>query len=246
MQRPLDIATKITADFISFHAGPSASILEIGCGDGDLALELQEKGHRVIAIDSDGDAVARARGKSVNAFEGHWPDFASEQMDIVAFTRSLHHVHNLPGAIDAARARLRPDGLLLVEDFAFDRVDERTCVWFAGQLKSAPVQSLLNAPPDSFVAKVLSADNPQDAWHSDHDHDLHSIEAMAEAIESEFDYKSVVATPYLFRYLIPALPETPAAAEFLLAFAKNEDRMIKSREIAPIGRRVVAGQNSGD
>ena len=117
---------------------------------------------------------------------------------------------------------------------------------FADQLKSAPVQSLLDAPPDSFVAKVLNADKPQDAWHSDHDHDLHSIEAMAAAIDFEFDYKTVVTTPYLFRYLIPALPETPAAVEFLLAFVKNEDRMIKAREIAPIGRRIVAGQTSGD
>ena len=130
MQRPIDIATRTTSEFIGFHAGPDANILEIGCGDGDVALALQEKGLRVVAIDSDGAAVARAREKSVNAFEAHWPEFSSDQMGAIAFTRSLHHVHDLAGSINAACARLKSDGILLVEDFAFNHVDERTCVWF--------------------------------------------------------------------------------------------------------------------
>lgn len=245
MMRPIDIATKHTVEFIHSHVRPYGAILEIGCGDGAVAQQLHLLGHEVTAIDTDADAVAGARKKSVNAEEARWPDFPSMLMDAIAFTRSLHHMDDLNGAIAAARSRLRDGGVLLIEDFAFYEADEQTSAWFAAQLRSESVASLLSASPDSFAAKILAAPKAHDAWHSNHGHDLHSIDAMADAVAAEFDIKDRQHVPYLYRYLIPALPETAAAADIVEYFLHAEEQMIAAGDIIPVGRRIVASLKAG-
>ena len=243
MIRPVDIATKHSVDFIRAYAPTKCEMLEIGCGEGDVAQKLQSFGFKVTAIDTDDAAVARAREKSVNAAVARWPDFQSELFDAVLFTRSLHHMHDLKAAIAAAKLRLHPDGLLLVEDFAFDEADARTSRWFADQLRARPVAKMLVPPKDSFIAKVLGAERPHDAWHSNHGHDLHSAETMRTEIAAQLSVKNAVSAPYLYRYLIPALPETPKAAALLEDFLNKEEQMIASGDIVSIGRRVIASHD---
>jgi hypothetical protein len=46
MHRPIDIPTRETADFLASHLQSSSTLLEVGCGDGDVAAELARRGHR--------------------------------------------------------------------------------------------------------------------------------------------------------------------------------------------------------
>jgi len=47
--RPLDIPTNQTLEFVQAHLPASpARVLEIGCGNGELAHRLQVLGHQII------------------------------------------------------------------------------------------------------------------------------------------------------------------------------------------------------
>jgi 2-polyprenyl-3-methyl-5-hydroxy-6-metoxy-1,4-benzoquinol methylase len=86
----MQFETRYTYDFIKrFLSSQCRSILEVGCGAGELAACLSKDGYSIVAIDSDCDSVAAARRLGVNARVATWPDFASGQFDAVLFTRSF-------------------------------------------------------------------------------------------------------------------------------------------------------------
>ena len=114
------------AEFVLSHLDRTPSrVLEIGCGDGQDALALAASGHEVTAIDPvapDGPIFERVTLE----------EFArSDPFDAVVASRSLHHVPDLALAVDKI-AQLAP--LLIVEEFAWDRLDERTAAWYLTQL----------------------------------------------------------------------------------------------------------------
>ena len=64
MRRPVDIATAETAAFLLEWLGDShRRVLEVGAGDGHVAEVLGQRGHEVVAIDTDAESVARARAR---------------------------------------------------------------------------------------------------------------------------------------------------------------------------------------
>jgi SAM-dependent methyltransferase len=121
--RTSDLPTAQTLAFVRAHAPPPpARVREVGCGDGALASRLQGVGYRVVAVDSSEAAVAAAVRRGLDARAARWPDFEESSFDLVLFTRSLHHIHPLDGAVARARHLLARAGRVLVEDFAFNEV----------------------------------------------------------------------------------------------------------------------------
>src|SRR5215211_2512595 len=110
------------ADFaLSQLPDTPSRLLEVGCGGGQVALALAARGHDVTAIDPvapDGPIFRRV------TIEEYVP---SDRFDAVLAGRSLHHVGDLDGALDKI-AELAP--LLIVEEFAWNRMDERTATWY--------------------------------------------------------------------------------------------------------------------
>ena len=237
---PIDIATQHTVRFLAQRLSPGSIILEIGCGEGDVALALKQAGHDVTAIDGDEDAVKNAAAKGVNAICATWPHDAASDYDAIIFTRSLHHIHDLDGAISAAKNCLRLNGQLLVEDFAFETADEKTAQWLLESITEGPLAGMLTAPQNSFLGNLLASKAPLDAWRNDHDHDLHSIQKMAAAVSAEFNRCDVELAPYLYRYLIPCLPDAIEVCDLLKTFYEAEKAAIKEGAILPIGRRIIA------
>jgi SAM-dependent methyltransferase len=104
---------------------PPAQVLEVGCGDGALARSLAAEGHRVTAIDPRAPEGEIFRAVTLADFDEPGP------FDAVVAGRSLHHIHDLPAAVERLARLLPTGGLLIVDEHAFDRMDEPTARWFA-------------------------------------------------------------------------------------------------------------------
>jgi len=242
---PIDVPTQATVSFISAHVGSDATLIEVGCGSGEVAKQLIARGYKVVALDSDPEAIAAAVAQGVPAIDASWAEFDREPVDAIVFTRSLHHIEALPTAVRQSRELLRPGGVLLVEDFAYDDADLATIDWFIEILKGPEAQALVKPTGHDLVTDLLNSSAPLDTWMKNHDHDLHTVGQMTAAITHQFDTLSTERVPYLYRYLVRVLPESPEAAEFLARLHREEERLGKRGKITLIGCRMVASNPSG-
>jgi SAM-dependent methyltransferase len=241
VNRPTDVPTRETLDFLISRVPVGAKVLEVGCGEGQVACELLQRDYRVTGLDSDSEAIARAQARGVRAILASWPTFdSSGSFDAIAFTRSLHHINPLCESIARARELLNPNGFLLIEDFALDEVNEATVAWFVKILRSTQGKALFNPVPDQLATVLLSATDMMQTWRDNRAPELHSFAAMNEAIAEQFVVLETQSAPYFYRYLIPVLPETSAAAAFVDEVFREEAFLGNREEIMLLGRRIVA------
>ena len=239
--QPSDVPTRETLKFLQSHIPVGATILEVGCGKGEVACELLKRGYHVSGLDSGPEVVTSAQAHGVPAVVASWPKFASSvSFDAIAFTRSLHHINPLGEAIGRARELLNPGGLLLIEDFALEEVDEATVHWFVKALRSEQGKASINPIADQLATKLLSASDVMQTWRRNRAHDLHSFAAMNEAIAARFVVRETQSVPYFYRYLVPVLSTTSQAASFIDEVFQQESVLGKSGEIVLLGRRMVA------
>lgn len=97
---------------------PGRATLEVGCGEGRVARDLAQRGHRVTAIDSSPTLLEAAReldpgGTYVLADAAALP-FDNGAFDAVVAYNSLMDVDDLPGAVREAGRVLEPGGRLCV------------------------------------------------------------------------------------------------------------------------------------
>lgn len=243
--RPIDICTGQTVAFIEGHIGLGGKrLLEVGCGNGDLALALGEAGHQVIAVDAEADAVAEAQRRGVDARLAVWPDFPREPFDMdqafdaLLFTRSLHHIPPLADAMRQAECLLRPGGLVIVEDFAYSEMGGVAARWFHDLLGLLHAARILFPPAGGFIERLLN-DGSLEFWHREHDHDLHKAPAMAAALAERFEIAHISDAPYLYRYLVPALRDDDSGGRILSHVQAMEQTLGKSDSFTLIGRRFV-------
>jgi SAM-dependent methyltransferase len=90
--------------------------LELGCGEGRVARDLQDRGHRVTGVDSsptllDAASSADPDGEYVLADAASLP-FSDATFDLVVAYNSLMDIEDMPGALHEAARVLRPDGRL--------------------------------------------------------------------------------------------------------------------------------------
>lgn len=77
-------------------------------------------------------------------------------------------------------------------------------------------------------------------WRRNRGHEIHSIREMTDAIAEYFTVRVTQTAPYLYRYLVPVLPETFEAATFMAEVLAQEIQLGARGEIIQIGRRIVA------
>lgn len=152
--------------FVTAHLpAPPARVLEIGCGHGALASAMARLGHDVLAIDPrapEGDLFERVTLEDL-ADPGPF--------GAVVANRSLHHIHDLPAAVETIARLLAPGGRLLLHEHAWDVVDEPTLRWYHEH-------------------------GGHGDWRADHA-GLHSSEAMLAQLAPRFAERSLEWTPYL-------------------------------------------------
>lgn len=163
------------ANFVLSHlARAPLRILDVGCGDGQLALRLVESGHDVTALDPAAPEGPIFERITLEEF------MAARPFDAVVASRSLHHVRDLDLALGKI-AELAP--LLIVEEFAWDRLDERTAAWYAAHL---------DGPPKS-IRQCLDENEEEHAG-------LHGFETLRTGLDRYFRERVFIWEPYLHRY----------------------------------------------
>lgn len=225
-------------------------ILEVGCGPGHLARRLLDAGALMTAIDVDAEEVRSARARGVPAIVSDFLSFEGSGFDALLFTRSLHHISPLAGAIERMRALLRPGGLILADEFAHEEMNAATAVWFwdlqavleeAGALAPDPGRRHRHHDSPRREEGPPSA-NPLERWHDRHLHDppLHHAAALITALSAAFDLRSQDRGPYLHRYFSERVAASDAGTRLFLRLRDLEGLRVRQGLLAPLGLRLVA------
>jgi SAM-dependent methyltransferase len=202
------------AHFVALHAlPPPAQILEVGCGSGELAFAMSQQGYDVTAIDPEAPTGPLFRQVSLEHFS------ETTLFDTVVANRSLHHLEDLQAAVEKIHSLLRGGGVLILNEFAWDQMDEATAGWYLSQVdKSAPEDASLL--PDNFP----------ELWIAEHE-GLHTSASMRNALDKRFHLRSFEWVPYVARYYLQR--------DDLVA---QEAHLIKHGHINGVGFRYVGNR----
>jgi SAM-dependent methyltransferase len=230
------LPTRETLAFLERVLLPApARILEVGAGDGALSLALAAKGYEVTALDESFDTGARAA--RVRWVERDFLHFDGEgAFDVVLFTRSLHHMAPLDDALDRAIQALAPEGRVIAEELAYDRVNLPTARWFYD------LKTVLAAA--GLLRQGVGAEeegNPLGRWRREHvaDPPLPTGHSILAAARARLDLTLVEEAPYLYRYIWDELTDAEGAGSAAEAVLRIERRLTRERDIAAAGLRFV-------
>ena len=164
---------------------PPARVLEVGCGGGELALALAGAGYDLTAIDPRAPEGPIFRQVALEDFS------ADGRFDAVVASVSLHHLERLDAAVDRIAELLEPGGLLVMEEFAKERLVGTTARWYHRQRQAFAAIGMHDKPvPDDFDAWLAR-------WHDDHA-DVYPLVDVRRAIERRFNARHAEWGPYLF------------------------------------------------
>jgi len=91
-------------------------ILDVGCGEGTLAVEIAKYGAKVIGIDSSEAMVIEAKEKGLEAYVGSVTDLPYDEVFDAIFSNAvLHWVKDARTAIKNIAKSLKPGGRFVVE-----------------------------------------------------------------------------------------------------------------------------------
>ena len=151
---------------------PPARVLEVGCGDGRLALALASDGYDVVAVDPKAPEGEIFRQATIEELGDEGP------FDGAVASLSLHHVHDLGLALRRVHELLRPSAPFVVREFGWDLLDEATARW-------------------DYVRRGREGGLAE--WRAEHE-GLHPFEALRAALDSRFRERSFALGPYLSEF----------------------------------------------
>jgi SAM-dependent methyltransferase len=225
-----DVAVPHTlANLKSLLPPPPARILEVGCGRGALAAALAELGYDVTGVDRGADVAAAARERGVRVIEADVHDVSGEY-DVVLFTRALHHAEDLDGILTHTRSLLAPNGQLIIEEFAWERVDQAAADFLYDNQALLVATGVLDHEPP--------ADDLLATWVTGHER-LHQGAAMLAALKRAGSELTTVDTDMVWRLIDGrggawTEPATHAA-DALNAIRRSELRRIAAGTLPSVG-----------
>jgi SAM-dependent methyltransferase len=184
----MTLRTRLFLDFVCSHVPePPARVLEVGCGLGQLADALAERGLEVVAIDPEAPEGPIFRRVALE-------DFSDERgFDAVVASVSLHHIKDLAGAFDKIASFLPPAGVLVLEEFAKERLAGATAVWYYEQRRALAeaVNAESEVPADFTEWERQTKDGHMG---------IHPASAIRAELEPRFAERSFEWSPYLYSW----------------------------------------------
>jgi SAM-dependent methyltransferase len=185
---------------------PPARVLEVGAGSGELAAALREAGYELVAIDPAADGAPGVEPVALAEV-----DAADGSFDAAVAVVSLHHVEPLGPSCARLAEVVRPDGVLVVDEFDIGRFDERAARWQMAQRAAAG----LHTPEDPAE------------WSAGMRAHLHELAEIRAALAAHFAVGEPARGAYLYRWdLDPALRPV-------------EERLIADGALPATGARLV-------
>jgi SAM-dependent methyltransferase len=171
-----------------------ASVLEIGCGMvGGFVPALLESGYDATGVDPEapeGPYYHRVE------FERYRP---SQPVVCVVASLSLHHVADLDEVLGWVQACLLPDGVLVVVEWAWERLDEATVRWCFDRL-APPAPGVepgwLHKHQERWAASEQSWDDYFRAWAKQEG--LHQGSKIVRGLDARFTRQLSTERPYYF------------------------------------------------
>ena len=163
---------------------PPGRVLEIGCGrEGGLVEQLAARGYDALGVDPHAPAGERFlqatfQDAGNRLLQGEW--------GAVVAGRVLHHVKPLDDGLDLL-ASLAP--LLLVDEFAWDRIDAAAQDWYERQ------HSLLRAAGGEPYGPA-----DVDGWRWRHP-GLHPHTVLLDGLRARYEERTLEWVPYFHRWL---------------------------------------------
>ncbi|MFL6029464.1 MAG: class I SAM-dependent methyltransferase [Gaiellaceae bacterium] len=209
-------------DFAAYtlgHLPPApARVLEVGCGrEGGVAPVLAGAGYDVVAIDPEAPEGPLYRRVTLDELQ-------DEPFDAAVAGRVLHHVDPLGPALDKLQ-RLAP--LLVLDEFAWNHMDEPTIDWYESQRRVLCAAGHDVKGPPSIAE-----------WRARHS-GLHPYETLRAEVDARYLERHFEWRPYFYRWL-----DGPASEAL-------EESLIAAGAIRPIGFRyagvrTVTARSSAD
>ncbi|SRR6266496_1016217 len=236
---------------------PKRRILEVGCGNGYLSLELARDGHDVIGLDTSQEIITVAeRTKNAHPASPHFGELtyccadintwqgAESSFDLVIINRTLHHLHQLHPTLAKVKRLLTSEGRFICQDYAYDRFNDQTASWMYAMQRLFFLSGLSDEDPATIADDTRSIEALRTAWFhraEQRAHRLNRYDEMLQAFQTTFHQQFVSWVPYLFVYMGNALRETsPEQTHALIAFLKNmEQHLIAKEYIQAVGFRYV-------
>jgi hypothetical protein len=179
----LDVSDFATFVFDQLPPAPGR-VLEIGCGrDGGLVEDLAARCYEVLGVDPEAPEGSRFLRTT---FQDARDTLLRAEWDAVVAGRVLHHVHPLGEGLDLL-ASVAP--LLLVDEFAVDRIDAAAREWYERQ------HSLLRA-----AGMEPYGPSHLDEWRVHHS-GLHPHAVLLDALRARYEERTLEWVPYLHRWL---------------------------------------------
>jgi SAM-dependent methyltransferase len=175
---------------------PSApgAVLDLGCGPrGGFVPALIDAGYDGLGVDPAAPDGA------------HYHQVAFEQLDLagqfgaVVASTSLHHVEDIDHVSARIADALRPGGVLVVLEWAWERFDEPTAQWCFSRL-APPTESdhprWLHRHRDEWIESGKPWEAYFNGWVTDHG--LHPGHAIIRALDTRFERRLLTEGPYFF------------------------------------------------